>query len=69
MVLCYRSVVLLMPFCVKVLAKSMKSCSLLRLTLSRLLCICSSRSIFRSLTECPGLQKCSVTPDLSGFFM
>ena len=58
-----------MPFGVRVLAKPMKYCSLARLTLSRSLWICSSGSICRSLTECPGLQKCSATPDLSVFLL
>ena len=56
-----------MPFGVRVLAKPMKYSSMARLKLSRLLCICSSGSICKSLTECPGLQKCSATPDLSVF--
>ena len=58
-----------MPFGVTVLAKPMKYRSLARLTLSRSLCICSSGSICRSSTECPGLQKCSATPDLSVFLL
>ena len=58
-----------MPFGVRVLAKPMKYCSLARLTLSRSLWICSSGNICRSLTECPGLQKCSATPDLSVFLL
>ena len=49
--------------------KPMKYCSLARLTLSPSLCIRSSGSIFRSLTECPGIQKCSATPDLSVFLL
>ena len=51
--------------CVRVLAKPMKYCSLAHLTFSCSLCICSSGRICRSLAECPGLQKCSATPDLS----
>ena len=58
-----------MPFGVIVLAKPRKYCSLACLTLSRSVCICSSGSICRSLTECPGLQKCSATPDLSVFLL
>ena len=54
---------------VRLLAKPMKYCSLARLMLSRSLCICSSGSICRSLTECPGLQKCSANPDLSVFLL
>ena len=57
-----------MLFCVGVLAKPMKYCSLARLALSRSLCI-SSGSICRSTTECPDLQKCSATPDLSVFLL
>ena len=58
-----------MPFGVRVLAKPVKYCSFACLMLSRLLCICTSGSICRSLTECPGLQKCFATPDLSVFLL
>ena len=47
------------------LAKPMKYASLPRLTLSLVSCIWSSGSGCKSFTECPGLQKCSATPDVS----
>ena len=47
------------------LAKPMKYASLARLTLSLVSCIWSSGSSCKSCTECPGLQNCSATPDVS----
>ena len=57
--------VLFSPFGDRVLAKPMKYASLARLTLSLVSCICSNGSSCKSCTECPGLQKCSATPDVS----
>ena len=57
--------VLLSPLGERVLAKPMKYVSLARLTLSLVSCTWSSDSSFKSCTECPGLQKCSETPDVS----
>ena len=57
--------VLLSPLGDRVLAKPMKYASLARLTLSLVSCIWSSGSSCKSCTECPGLQKCSATPDVS----
>ena len=43
----------------------MKYVSLARLTLSLVSCTWSSGSSCKSCKECPGLQKCSATPDVS----
>ena len=51
----------------RVLTKPMKYASLARLTLSLVSCIWSSGSSCKSCTECPGLQKCSATPDVSEY--
>ena len=47
------------------LAKPMKYASLARQTLSLVSCNWSSSSSCKSCMECPGLQKCSATPDVS----
>ena len=57
--------VLLSPLGDRVLAKPMKNVSLARLTLSLVSCTWSSGSSCKSCMECPGLQKCSATPDVS----
>ena len=57
--------VLLSPLGNRVLAKPMKNVSLARLTLSLVSCTWSSGSSCKSCMECPGLQKCSATPDVS----
>ena len=57
--------VLLSPLGDRVLAKPMKYASLARLTLSLVSCNWSSDSSCKSCIECPGLQKCSATPDVS----
>ena len=57
--------VLFSPLGERVLAKPMKYASLARLTLSLVSCTWSSGSSCKSCTECPGLQKCSATPDVS----
>ena len=43
----------------------MKNVSLARLTLSLMSCTWSSGSSCKSCRECPGVQKCSATPDVS----
>ena len=57
--------VLLSPLGDRVLAKPMKNVSLARLTLSLVSCAWSSGSSCKSCMECPGLKKCSATPDVS----
>ena len=57
--------VLFSPLGDRVLAKPMKYASLARLTLSLVSCNWSSGSSCKSCIECPGLQKCSATPDVS----
>ena len=49
----------------RVLAKPMKHVSLARLTLPLVSCSWSTGSSCKSCLECPGLQKCSATPDVS----
>ena len=57
--------VLFSPFGERELAKPVEYVSLARLTLSLVSCTWSSGSSCKSCTECPGLQKCSATPDVS----
>ena len=49
----------------RVLAKPMKHASLDRLTHSLVSCTWISGSSCKPRTGCPGLQKCSATPDVS----
>ena len=65
MLICYRSVVLFIPFGVIVLALMISCCSHVSRRLSRRLCMVSSATTVRSVSECFGSLKCSATPDFS----
>ena len=57
--------VLFSPLGDRVLAKPIKYASLAHLALSLVSRIWSCGSSCKSCTECPGLQKCSATPEIN----
>ena len=67
MVMCYRSVVLFIPFGMIVLALTISCCSPARRRLSRRLRMISSGTTVMPVSEWLGQLKCSATPDFSLF--